>query len=204
MTKSSPPSPARGPADHDVRDQIIQAAMEHFAHYGYDKTTVSDLAKSIGFSKAYVYKFFESKQAIGEVICSSRLALIMQRVEAATGNAPSASEKLRRLFRNIAEAGADLFFQERKLYDIAAVASRDQWSSVKSHEANISRLIQEILIQGRSAGEFERKTPVDEATLAIFLIMRPYVNAALLQHNLDTLEDAVVQLPALILRSLAP
>ncbi|ANC81845.1 AcrR family transcriptional regulator [Pseudomonas putida SJTE-1] len=204
MTKPSPPSPARGPADHDVRDQIIQAAMEHFAHYGYDKTTVSDLAKSIGFSKAYIYKFFESKQAIGEVICSSRLALIMQRVEAATGNAPSASEKLRRLFRNIAEAGADLFFQERKLYDIAAVASRDQWSSVKSHEANISRLIQEILIQGRSAGEFERKTPVDEATLAIFLIMRPYVNAALLQHNLDTLEDAVIQLPALILRSLAP
>lgn len=204
MTKPSPPSTARGPADHDVRDQIIQAAMEHFAHYGYDKTTVSDLAKSIGFSKAYIYKFFESKQAIGEVICSSRLALIMQRVEAATGNAPSASEKLRRLFRNIAEAGADLFFQERKLYDIAAVASRDQWSSVKSHEANISRLIQEILIQGRSAGEFERKTPVDEATLAIFLIMRPYVNAALLQHNLDTLEDAVIQLPALILRSLAP
>ncbi|HEN8732419.1 TetR family transcriptional regulator [Pseudomonas sp. FW305-E2] len=204
MTKPSPPSPARGPADHDVRDQIIQAAMEHFAHYGYDKTTVSDLAKSIGFSKAYIYKFFESKQAIGEVICSRRLALIMQRVEAATGNAPSASEKLRRLFRNIAEAGADLFFQERKLYDIAAVASRDQWSSVKSHEANISRLIQEILIQGRSAGEFERKTPVDEATLAIFLIMRPYVNAALLQHNLDTLEDAVIQLPALILRSLAP
>lgn len=204
MTKPSPPSPARGPADHDVRDQIIQAAMEHFAHYGYDKTTVSDLAKSIGFSKAYIYKFLESKQAIGEVICSSRLALIMQRVEAATGNAPSASEKLRRLFRNIAEAGADLFFQERKLYDIAAVASRDQWSSVKSHEANISRLIQEILIQGRSAGEFERKTPVDEATLAIFLIMRPYVNAALLQHNLDTLEDAVIQLPALILRSLAP
>jgi len=204
MTKLSPPSPARGPADHDVRDQIIQAAMEHFAHYGYDKTTVSDLAKSIGFSKAYIYKFFESKQAIGEVICSRRLALIMQRVEAATGNAPSASEKLRRLFRNIAEAGADLFFQERKLYDIAAVASRDQWSSVKSHEANISRLIQEILIQGRSEGEFERKTPVDEATLAIFLIMRPYVNAALLQHNLDTLEDAVIQLPALILRSLAP
>ena len=73
MTKPSPPSPARGPADHDVRDQIIQAAMEHFAHYGYDKTTVSDLAKSIGFSKAYIYKFFEAKQAIGEVICANCL-----------------------------------------------------------------------------------------------------------------------------------
>ena len=200
MTKSSPPSPARGPADHDVRDQIIQAAMEHFAHYGYDKTTVSDLAKAIGFSKAYIYKFFESKQAIGEVICSSRLALIRQRIEVATGDAPTASEKLRRLFRAIAEGGSDLFFHDRKLYDIAAVASRDQWSSVTT----ISQVIQHILAQGRDAGEFERKTPLDESTLGIFLIMRPYVNAALLQHNLDTLQDAIIQLPALILRSLAP
>ncbi|MEN5300635.1 MULTISPECIES: TetR/AcrR family transcriptional regulator [unclassified Pseudomonas] len=204
MTKSSPPAPARGPADHDVRDQIIQAAMEHFAHYGYDKTTVSDLAKAIGFSKAYVYKFFESKQAIGEVICSGRLALIMQRIETAISEAPSASEKLRRLFRTIAEGGADLFFHERKLYDIAAVASRDLWPSVKAHEAKVNQVIQAILSEGRDTGEFERKTPIDESTLAIFLVMRPYINAALLQHNLDTLEDAVIQLPALILRSLAP
>ena len=45
------------------------AANEHFSRYGYEKTTVSDLAKAIGFSKAYIYKFFESKQAIGEMIC---------------------------------------------------------------------------------------------------------------------------------------
>ncbi|MFP3617453.1 TetR/AcrR family transcriptional regulator, partial [Paraburkholderia sp. SIMBA_050] len=65
---ASSPAPARGPADHDVRDQIVVAATEHFSRYGYEKTTVSDLAKAIGFSKAYIYKFFESKQAIGEMI----------------------------------------------------------------------------------------------------------------------------------------
>ncbi|HEV8693418.1 MAG TPA: TetR/AcrR family transcriptional regulator, partial [Lysobacter sp.] len=43
---------ARGPADHDVRDQIVAAATEHFSRYGYEKTTVSDLAKAVGFSKA--------------------------------------------------------------------------------------------------------------------------------------------------------
>jgi AcrR family transcriptional regulator len=74
MTKPNPPSAsARGPADHDVRDQIVAAATEHFRLYGYEKTTVSDLAKAIGFSKAYIYKFFESKQAIGEQICANCL-----------------------------------------------------------------------------------------------------------------------------------
>ncbi len=178
--------------------------MQHFAHYGYEKTTVSDLAKAIGFSKAYIYKFFDSKQAIGEVICANRLAMIRQLVTTAIADAPTAAEKIRRLFRAIAEAGSDLFFHERKLYDIAAVASRDQWPSVQAHEAHLRQVIQEVLIEGREAGEFERKTPLDETTEAIYLVLKPYVNAAQLQYNLDSVATAVVQLPALILRSLAP
>nr|WP_314872379.1 TetR/AcrR family transcriptional regulator [uncultured Pseudomonas sp.] len=204
MTTNTSPAPTRGPADHDVRDQVIQAAMQHFAHYGYEKTTVSDLAKAIGFSKAYIYKFFDSKQAIGEVICANRLAMIRQLVTTAIADAPTAAEKIRRLFRAIAEAGSDLFFHERKLYDIAAVASRDQWPSVQAHEAHLRQVIQEVLIEGREAGEFERKTPLDETTEAIYLVLKPYVNAAQLQYNLDSVATAVVQLPALILRSLAP
>lgn len=204
MTKPTPPLPTRGPADHDVRDQVIEAAMQHFAHYGYEKTTVSDLAKAIGFSKAYIYKFFDSKQAIGEVICSNRLSMIREIIGAALAGAPSSAEKIRRLFRSTAEAGSDLFFHERKLYDIAAVASRDKWPSVAAHEELILETIQQILIEGRASGEFERKTPLDEAAQAIYLVIRPYVNAGLLQHNLDTVPAAVVQLPALILRSLAP
>src|ERR1044071_2370297 len=77
------PSTARGPADHEVRDQIVAAATEHFSRYGYEKTTVSDLAKAIGFSKAYIYKFFESKQAIGEMICANCIGQIEAEVRAA-------------------------------------------------------------------------------------------------------------------------
>ena len=204
MNKDMNTSTQRGPLDHEIRDQIINAAMQHFGHYGYEKTTVSDLAKAIGFSKAYIYKFFDSKQAIGGVICSNRLAMIMQIVEAAIAEAPTASERLRRLFRSISEAGSDLFFHDRKLYDIAAVASRDQWPSVKIHEVRIRELIRQIVLQGRESGEFERKTPLDEAVNAIFLILRPYVDSAQLQYNLDTAPEAAVHLPALILRSLAP
>src|SRR5690349_1423421 len=97
----SPSSPSlRGPADHDIRDQIVAAAAEHFSLYGYEKTTVSDLAKAIGFSKAYIYKFFDSKQAIGEVICANCLSEIETVVRAATEDAPSAPEKLRRMFKS--------------------------------------------------------------------------------------------------------
>lgn len=149
---------ARGPLDHSVREQIVNAAFEHFGHYGYEKTTVAELAKSIGFSKAYIYKFFDSKQAIGEVICANRLETIMTAVLAAVADAPSASEKLRRLFRALTEAGSELFFHDRKLYDIAAVASRDKWPSTERYAERLLKLIESIVVEGRQAGEFERKT----------------------------------------------
>jgi AcrR family transcriptional regulator len=104
----------RGPLDHSVREQIVEAAFEHFGHYGYEKTTVAELAKSIGFSKSYIYKFFDSKQAIGEVICANRLELIMAAVLSAIEDAPSASEKTPSL-QALTEAGSELFFHDRKL-----------------------------------------------------------------------------------------
>lgn len=197
-------NPSRGPLDHSVRDQIVEAATEHFGHYGYEKTTVSDLAKAIGFSKAYIYKFFNSKQAIGEVICANRLAMIMNIVSAAIADAPTASEKIRRLFKGLVEAGSDLFFEDRKLYDIAAVASREKWPSTIIYEQRLQQLIVQILQEGRQAGEFERKTPLDEAAQAAYLVMRPYVSPVQLQDNLESAAADAVLLSSLILRSLSP
>ncbi|CAI0852719.1 TetR/AcrR family transcriptional regulator [Serratia quinivorans] len=204
MTKHINENPPRGPSDHSVRDQVVEAATEHFGHFGYEKTTVSELAKSIGFSKSYIYKFFDSKQAIGEVICANRLAMIMAIVNSAIADAPSASEKLRRLFRALTEAGSDLFFHDRKLYDIAAVAARDKWPSAEAHEERLRKLIEHIIVEGRLAGEFERKTPLDEAAHAIYLVMRPYISPVQLQYNLETASAAAALLSSLILRSLSP
>lgn len=204
MTNQMKTTPPRGPSDHSVRDQVVEAATQHFGHYGYEKTTVSDLAKAIGFSKAYIYKFFDSKQAIGEVICANRLAMIMAIVESAISDAPTAPEKLRRMFRALVEAGSDLFFHDRKLYDIAAVAGRDQWPSAVAHDERLGMLVREIVLEGRQSGEFERKTPLDDAVQAIHLVMRPYISPVQLQYNLDIVATAPVHLSALILRSLAP
>ncbi|MBW5850756.1 TetR/AcrR family transcriptional regulator [Yersinia enterocolitica] len=204
MTKHINVHPPRGPSDHSVRDQVVDAATEHFGHFGYEKTTVSDLAKAIGFSKAYIYKFFDSKQAIGEVICANRLAMIMAIVNSAIADAPSASEKLRRLFLALTEAGSDLFFHDRKLYDIAVVAARDKWPSAEAHEERLRKLIEHIIVEGRQAREFERKTPLDEAAHAIYLVMRPYISPVQLQYNLETAAAAAALLSSLILRSLSP
>lgn len=205
MTETtSPVLPSRGPADHNVRSQIVEAATEHFSLYGYEKTTVSDLAKAIGFSKAYIYKFFDSKQAIGEVICANCLLAITSEVDEALAAVPTASERLRRLFKTLVDAGVRLFFQDRKLYAIASAAAQERWQPVLAYEDHIRNHVTRIIVEGRKSGEFERKTPLDETANGIYLVMRPYIDPLLLQHNLDVAAEAHGQLASLILRSLAP
>lgn len=201
---TTPPTPSRGPADHEVRDQIVGAATEHFSRYGYEKTTVSDLAKAIGFSKAYIYKFFESKQAIGEMICANCLNEIETEVRAAVAQTDLPPEKLRRMFSVFTEASLRLFFQDRKLYEIAASAATENWQAVVSYEARIQKLLQDVLQEGRQSGDFERKTPLDETAMAIYLVMRPYLNPLLLQYSFDYTKVAPAQLSSLVLRSLSP
>ena len=195
---------SRGPADHNVREQILEAAGEHFSHYGYDKTTVSDLAKAIGFSKAYIYKFFDSKQAIGEAICAKTLSALVAAVEEAVAGASTPTEKFRRMFKTLTATGVSLFFNDRKLHDIAAHAAGEGWPPARAYAERIKQILMDVVREGRETGEFERKTPLDEAVHAIFLVVHPYANPLLLQHNLDLIEEAPAQLSNLVLRSLAP
>ena len=205
MNEFAPSAPSsRGPADHEVREQIVAAAEEHFRRYGFEKTTVSDLAKAIGFSKAYIYKFFDSKQAIGEAICSQTLRGLVATVEEAVRGAPTPTEKFRRMIKSLTSTAVTLFFTDRKLYELAASSASEGWPSAQAYVERIKGILAEIIREGRENGEFERKTPLDETVNAIFLVMLPYVNPLVLQHQLDRIEEAPAQLSNLVLRSLAP
>ena len=100
--------------------------------------------------------------------------------------------------------GVNLFFNDRKLYDIAAFAAGENWPSAQRYDAQIKRFITDIVREGREAGEFERRTPLDETVESIHLALRPFVNPLLLQHNLDFVEVAPALTSNLILRSLMP
>jgi AcrR family transcriptional regulator len=194
----------RGPVEHERREQIVSAAGEHFGHYGYKKTTVADLAKSIGLSTAYIYKFFESKQAIGEAICSSRLRMISDETENIARQDKPAAERLRNIFRSIAQQSVALFFHDRKIYELASTSFEESWQSGKNHFAMLQVIVESVVRDGREAGEFERKTPLHETSRAIMLALQLFHHPVLLEQKLDTLDEDATLMANLVLRSLAP
>ena len=204
MNSTTTDSSQRGPAEHAIREQIVVAAGQHFSRYGYEKTTVSDLADAIGFSKAYIYKFFNSKQAIAEAICMTTLGSIINEIEAAIAQARTPTEKLRKLLETAVSNSVRLFFNDRKLYDIAAHSCGEGWSPSVAYTEQLGRLIGQVLLEGRQAGEFERKTPLDDTVHGIMASMSSYLRPLLLQHNLDSVPEGSNKVIGLILRSLAP
>jgi AcrR family transcriptional regulator len=53
----------------EVKEKIIQAAMESFAQTGFDRTKMEDIAKRLGLSKGTIYLYFKSKEDLFLAIC---------------------------------------------------------------------------------------------------------------------------------------
>lgn len=194
----------RGPVDHERRDQIIQAADEHFRHFGYTKTTVTDLAKAVGVSSAYIYRFFESKQAIGEAICSMTLGKIHAILrQIASDSKLSHSQRLQGIFEAIVREGLMVFFQERRLHEIVSVSVSEQWQSTRQHVTVIREILTGLIAGGRDTGEFENATDLEGTSRAIVETLMPFAHPTLLeQKGPDELYQNSRLVADLVLRSL--
>lgn len=194
----------RGPLEHATRDQIIAAAGAHFRHYGYGKTTVSDLARAIGYSKAYIYKFFESKQAIGNAVSTERLGIILAELEALVAGPLSPSEKLRDVFTVLIDCGEAIFFNERRLHDIVSAAVAERWPAVERYREGLAEIVRRVVIEGRASGDFERETAIDTVCDGIMTVLRPFAHPVMLEQSLSDIRSSAAAAVALILRSLRP
>lgn len=77
----------RAPDHETQRDQILELAAEKFAQTSYPSTSMSDLAAASGTSKARLYHYYESKEAILFDLLdryTKRLMLIIAEVEGAS------------------------------------------------------------------------------------------------------------------------
>jgi AcrR family transcriptional regulator len=198
------PAGQRGRADHERRTQILTAANEHFRDYGYSKTTVADLAKAIGMSAAYVYKFFDSKHAIGEAVCAQSLGSVAEELRGIAASPKPAATRLRLIYKTVARRGMELCFNDRRLHDLAVTACAENWQAVRDHQAALQAIVHDLIAEGRRSGEFERKTLIAETCSAVMLTLDLFSRPTMLEHNIDDPEGKAESVVNLVLRSFAP
>lgn len=65
----------------DTKEKILETALEMFAQSGYLGTSMSDIAKQLGITKAALYKHYASKQAILDRIVERMEEMDYERAE---------------------------------------------------------------------------------------------------------------------------
>jgi AcrR family transcriptional regulator len=202
MIEAGGVSGQRGPADHKRRQQILQAADEHFRLYGYRKTTLADIAKSIHLSTPYIYKFFESKQAIGEAMCWHCLGAALSQIDESIEQTKSPVEKLRRLFLGLEGFTWRLLSEQRKIHEMVSVSFEENWESIGRFREGIYQTIRKIIVQGRKSGDFERKTPLEETARAIARMTELFYHPTLLDQAGKSQQEEALAVANVAIRSL--
>ena len=91
----------------DKEKKIFQAALSLFAHYGYRKTTLEDVAAKVGMTKSNIYFYVKNKRDLYEKSISHALENWRDAVDSEINSADSAKEKFavaaRRSFKYLEE-----------------------------------------------------------------------------------------------------
>jgi AcrR family transcriptional regulator len=199
-----PTSGQRGPVAHDRRAQIITTANDLFREFGYRKTSVAEIGKAMGISTAYVYRFFKSKQAIGEAICAHTLEQMDERLREVVNLDLSPTKRFRLFMRTALTLSYELLVVERQINEVVVEAVDGEWCTVAGHNAQIHSMLAHMIEDGRHKGEFEKKTPLDEVTDGLAELLLPYINpASVSRRSWDDLERGMSAATNLALRSLS-
>ncbi len=141
------------------REDILNAATEIFARFGFKKASIDDIARRAGIGKGTVYLHFESKEELfGEVNRRFWMKALVE-LEAVVKQARTPQAKVRvflegrkRFFVQMAE---DLRITPELLFELV-VQAEPLRSEPRAREA---ALLQEIIRDGNAQGVFAVRSP---------------------------------------------
>jgi len=175
-------------AMEETKLHIIETAENLFRQVGYAKTTVTDIAKALGMSQANIYRYFTSKASINEAICDRLVHNIESQCWESLAKDGSSTERLKRFILEYHKTVKKNIINEKRLYDMVAVAMNEHWVVVQNHSNRIRDLLQIIIEQGISSGEFRTVNSLKMAEV-VHKSLAVFIYPLLLEHEINDEED---------------
>ena len=134
---------------------IFSVVMHRFGEYGYNKTTMAEIARDANMSAANIYRYFRNKEAIA-VTCVTNI--MRERIELLNSvvNEPglSAVSKLEKYIMTTLEATQSKANENKKIDEICTEITKHRPDIVHDKIKAEVKLISEILQYGNNTGEF--------------------------------------------------
>lgn len=161
--------------DHDQkRAQILKSAAKVFAETGYDRASMTQLARECGISKANIYHYYDSKDAVLFGLLDTYLRDLRDRVCGVELDGCTAEQRLRRIVAEIllAYQGADHEHQVQ----IGAMGAlpEEQQKLLRGYQRELVQFVSEAL-RDVAPEVFEDATgKLRAATMSVFGMLNWY------------------------------
>lgn len=180
--------------------RILEVAGRRFLHYGYQKTTMNEIARDLLMSTGNLYRFFPSKLAIAEAIALKREASELGYLEQIVENGDTPTDKIKKFAFHIFRSGFDKFYENRKVIEIAQIIVSERPEFLQRRLKLERELLIRIFEQGVSDLSFKQSHNPDETLLGLQCAIMRYRIGFMpensdfeqLAHELDLILDLII------------
>ena len=175
-------------AEKNKEKEIIEAARNRFAHYGFSKVTMEEIASDVELGKASLYYYFQTKEDLFKAVISLEQNELKNNIELLLQETKTASQKLRdyvelrmKFFQDLINLGT---LSVHSYSDIKSVFKKLFLDFEKIELA----LIQRIINEGKKSKEFNPGLSNDAAVVFLHILqgLRCRVLRSTKGHTLDS------------------
>ncbi len=130
----------RSEAYDDRRQEILDRAAGLFARHGFARTSISALSRECNASKAWIYHYYESKEAILFDILHDHIRMLRDAVQAADDPEAAPEARLKALVAALLEAYGDSDDKHRVLLSELGILAPTQQRQIRALEREIVAL----------------------------------------------------------------
>jgi len=153
-------SEAREKVPDDTQQRILDAAEARFQIYGFNKTTMAEIAQDCHMSAANLYRYFENKLAIGAALSRNCLSEGVEKLEKIVyDRSLTASDKIRQYILKTLDHTHSQWSDTPRLNEMVTAICHERLDIVDQHVSNKQALLITILKEGNQKGEFEVADP---------------------------------------------
>lgn len=132
--------------------QILEAASKRFMHYGYNKTTMAEIARDLKMSTGNLYRFFPSKLDIAEAIAVAHEEEDYKNLSQIADLKKPAPERLRIFAQSVLEITFNKIAESNKVFEVAQAIISQRPEYANRVLANEREFLTKILNDGVKEG----------------------------------------------------
>lgn len=154
---------------HEREIEILEAARDVFAHDGFEKASIDQIAERVGIGKGTVYLHFANKEAILCAVMRQGTKDVVERCRTQVEAQPTTVGKLKAIVRVLVD---HRYASERLLRAISAelptfLAQKEKAAAI----SELSDLIAGLVKQGQEEGVLNRKVDTRMGALAMLALV---------------------------------